>query len=194
MILGEGKTAPQIVGIAKELARAGQNVLVTRIEKLVLEGLSPRSAVLSAADSRLRAVLTTALVASLGFLPMALATGAGAEVQRSLATVVIGRGLEATVIDQLTDDESQTRIVLRPGFGSMPEEVPQTIEGVTDPAKADRIKKSISKRRRGGASPSSSLSTPSAVRRWKATMLSGCAAPAAGSTGSTGRSGTRSRT
>ena len=43
-----------------------------------------------AAQVRLRPVLTTALVASLGFLPMAVATGAGAEVQKPLATVVIG--------------------------------------------------------------------------------------------------------
>lgn len=88
----------------------------------------------------------------------------------SFTTIVaIGRGLEATVIDQLTDDESQTRIVLRPGFGSMPEEVPQTIEGVTDPAKADRIKKSISKRRRGGPGQMRrTLLTPEALAKLRA--------------------------
>lgn len=51
-----------------------------------------------AADSRLRPVLMTALVAALGFLPMALATGAGAEVQKPLATVVIGGLLTSTVL------------------------------------------------------------------------------------------------
>lgn len=51
-----------------------------------------------AAQSRLRPVLMTALVASLGFLPMALATGAGAEVQKPLATVVIGGLLSSTIL------------------------------------------------------------------------------------------------
>jgi cobalt-zinc-cadmium resistance protein CzcA len=51
-----------------------------------------------AAESRLRPVLMTALVASLGFLPMALATGAGAEVQKPLATVVIGGLLSSTLL------------------------------------------------------------------------------------------------
>ena len=53
------------------------------------------------ADARLRPVLTTALVASLGFLPMALATGAGAEVQRPLATVVIGGLVSSTLLTLL---------------------------------------------------------------------------------------------
>lgn len=51
-----------------------------------------------AAESRLRPVLMTALVASLGFLPMALANGAGAEVQKPLATVVIGGLLSSTIL------------------------------------------------------------------------------------------------
>ena len=55
-----------------------------------LRARTATEAILRGADARLRPVLTTALVASLGFLPMALATGAGAEVQRPLATVVIG--------------------------------------------------------------------------------------------------------
>jgi len=53
------------------------------------------------ATQRLRPVLTTALVASLGFLPMALATGAGAEVQRPLATVVIGGLVSSTLLTLL---------------------------------------------------------------------------------------------
>ncbi|MGC2777546.1 MAG: efflux RND transporter permease subunit, partial [Bradyrhizobium sp.] len=51
--------------------------------------------------ARLRPVLMTALVASLGFVPMALATGAGAEVQRPLATVVIGGIISSTVLTLL---------------------------------------------------------------------------------------------
>ena len=54
-----------------------------------------------AALSRLRLVLMTALVASLGFLPMALSTGAGAEVQQPLATVVIGGLLTSTCLTLL---------------------------------------------------------------------------------------------
>ncbi len=51
--------------------------------------------------TRLRPVLVTALVASLGFLPMAIATGTGAEVQRPLATVVIGGILSSTLLTLL---------------------------------------------------------------------------------------------
>ena len=65
-------------------------VLVSRIRSLEGQGLSQELAVTQGASDRLRPVLMTALVASLGFLPMALATSMGAEVQRPLATVVIG--------------------------------------------------------------------------------------------------------
>ena len=65
-------------------------VLVSHIRRLETEGLSPDEAVTQGALDRLRPVLMTALVAGLGFLPMALATSMGAEVQRPLATVVIG--------------------------------------------------------------------------------------------------------
>ena len=51
--------------------------------------------------TRLRPVLTTALVASLGFVPMAIATGAGSEVQRPLATVVIGGIISSTILTLL---------------------------------------------------------------------------------------------
>jgi cobalt-zinc-cadmium resistance protein CzcA len=73
-------------------------VLVSRIGALVDEGLTPRAAALAAARSRLRPVLMTALVAALGFVPMMLATGTGAEVQRPLATVVVGGLLSSTVL------------------------------------------------------------------------------------------------
>ena len=60
-----------------------------------------RAAVEEGALTRLRPVLMTALVASLGFIPMALATGTGAEVQRPLATVVIGGILSSTALTLL---------------------------------------------------------------------------------------------
>ena len=62
------------------------------------EGRSAREAIERAARERFRPVLTTAFVASVGFLPMALASGAGAEVQRPLATVVIGGLVTATIL------------------------------------------------------------------------------------------------
>ncbi len=58
-------------------------------------------AIIEGARKRLRPVLMTALVASLGFVPMALATGAGAEVQRPLATVVIGGIISSTLLTLL---------------------------------------------------------------------------------------------
>jgi cobalt-zinc-cadmium resistance protein CzcA len=65
-------------------------VLISAIRKLREEGRSVEQAIREGALSRLRPVLMTALVASLGFIPMAIATGTGAEVQRPLATVVMG--------------------------------------------------------------------------------------------------------
>ncbi|MCK6527695.1 CusA/CzcA family heavy metal efflux RND transporter [Myxococcota bacterium] len=76
-------------------------VLVSTIRHLREDGLSPERAAHDAAHLRLRPVLTTALVASLGFIPMALAHGAGAEVQKPLATVVIGGLVTATLLTLL---------------------------------------------------------------------------------------------
>ncbi|MCP3064175.1 CusA/CzcA family heavy metal efflux RND transporter [Myxococcus sp. K38C18041901] len=76
-------------------------VLVAAIRKLRQEGLSSAQAAHDAAHLRLRPVLTTALVASLGFLPMAYSTGAGAEVQKPLATVVIGGLFSSTLLTLL---------------------------------------------------------------------------------------------
>jgi cobalt-zinc-cadmium resistance protein CzcA len=73
-------------------------VLVTYFNQLREEGRSIRDAVLEGSFTRLRPVLMTALVASLGFVPMALATGTGAEVQRPLATVVIGGIISSTLL------------------------------------------------------------------------------------------------
>ena len=61
-------------------------------------GLAPREAALVTAEIRIRPVLMTALVASLGFLPMAMAKSAGAEIQRPLATVVIGGIITSTLL------------------------------------------------------------------------------------------------
>lgn len=77
-------------------------VMVSAINRLRLEdGLSVVDAVREGARQRLRPVLMTALVAALGFVPMALNTGIGAEVQRPLATVVIGGIVSATLLTLL---------------------------------------------------------------------------------------------
>jgi cobalt-zinc-cadmium resistance protein CzcA len=73
-------------------------VMLTFIKQLVAQGRPLRAAILEGALTRLRPVAMTALVASLGFVPMALATGTGAEVQRPLATVVIGGLISATLL------------------------------------------------------------------------------------------------
>ncbi len=73
-------------------------VMVSAINRNRMEGAAMREAVLQGAVSRLRPVLMTALVASLGFLPMALSTSTGAEVQRPLASVVIGGLITATAL------------------------------------------------------------------------------------------------
>ena len=76
-------------------------VMVSYINKLREEGKSVADAVREGAETRLRPVLMTALVASLGFIPMAIATSAGAEVQRPLATVVIGGLITSTLLTLL---------------------------------------------------------------------------------------------
>jgi cobalt-zinc-cadmium resistance protein CzcA len=76
-------------------------VMVSYINTLRREGHSVADAVHEGAMVRLRPVVTTALVASLGFIPMALSSGAGAEVQRPLATVVIGGLLSSTLLTLL---------------------------------------------------------------------------------------------
>jgi heavy metal efflux system protein len=73
-------------------------VMLTFINQLRLEGISVKSAVLQGAVERLRPVLMTACVASFGFVPMALSGGAGGEVQRPLATVVIGGLITSTLL------------------------------------------------------------------------------------------------
>ena len=76
-------------------------VMIAYIRSLREEGKRLYEAVTEGALTRLRPVLMTALVASLGFVPMAIATGTGAEVQRPLATVVIGGILSSTLLTLL---------------------------------------------------------------------------------------------
>ena len=76
-------------------------VMISFFRGLRENGVDLDTAVRSGAATRLRPVLMTALVASLGFIPMALATGTGAEVQRPLATVVIGGILSSTALTLL---------------------------------------------------------------------------------------------
>ena len=76
-------------------------VLISYVNQMRNEGVSVADAARQGALVRLRPVLMTALVASLGFVPMALSTSAGAEVQRPLATVVIGGLITSTLLTLL---------------------------------------------------------------------------------------------
>jgi len=76
-------------------------VMLSQIRKLIADGVGTQAAISQGALTRFRPVIMTALVASLGFVPMALATGTGAEVQKPLATVVIGGLLSATLLTLL---------------------------------------------------------------------------------------------
>lgn len=90
-------------------------VLITFLESLRRQGLSPTEAAVHGARNRLRPVLMTAAVASFGFLPMALSSGAGAEVQKPLATVVIGGLFTATLL---------TLLVLPVGYARLTQQEP----------------------------------------------------------------------
>lgn len=76
-------------------------VMVSFINQLVQEGVSLEDAIRQGAAARLRPVLMTAMVAALGFVPMAITTGTGAEVQKPLATVVIGGLISSTILTLL---------------------------------------------------------------------------------------------
>jgi cobalt-zinc-cadmium resistance protein CzcA len=76
-------------------------VMVQTIRNSLAQGLTMQAAIENAAVTRLRPVLMTAAVAAIGFLPMALSTGTGAEVQKPLATVVIGGLLTSTTLTLL---------------------------------------------------------------------------------------------
>jgi cobalt-zinc-cadmium resistance protein CzcA len=76
-------------------------VLLDHINELRKEGMPLRKTIIDGATDRLRPVLMTALVASLGFIPMAFNSGPGSEVQRPLATVVIGGLITSTFLTLL---------------------------------------------------------------------------------------------
>lgn len=88
-------------------------VLISYMQELERDGMAAGKAAGEAARLRLRPVLMTALVASLGFIPMALATSAGAEVQRPLATVVIGGLVTSTLLTLLVLPAVYARVVGR---------------------------------------------------------------------------------
>jgi cobalt-zinc-cadmium resistance protein CzcA len=73
-------------------------VMISFIKKLIEDGVEKEKAIFEGATARLRPVLMTALVAALGFIPMALSTGRGAEVQKPLATVVVGGIISSTLL------------------------------------------------------------------------------------------------
>ncbi len=83
------------------VAVLGDMVLVAAVRDLLAQGVPLLEAIKKAAEQRLRPVLMTAMVAGVGFIPMALNTGIGAEVQRPLATVVIGGVVSSTLLTLL---------------------------------------------------------------------------------------------
>ena len=91
-------TLPAAVGLVTlgGLSLLNGMVLMTGYNQLLAEGIAPLAAALQSATTRLRPVLMTALVASIGFVPMAVSQGIGAEVQRPFATVVIFGILSST--------------------------------------------------------------------------------------------------
>ena len=122
-------------------------LLVSTIRQLRRRGRNLDEAVEEAAMTRLRPILMTTLVASLGFVPMAFSTGMGAEVQRPLATVVIGGVCSAMIMSLLVlrvlylvfnlpaetlssggdedgdQDEFETKQPMQPDSGQVPETV-----------------------------------------------------------------------
>src|SRR3546814_1353853 len=80
--------------------------MMSAIRKRLDDGEGIDGAIIGGAMERVRPVLMTALVASLGFIPMALATGTGAEVQRPLATVVIGGLITSTALTLRSEEHT----------------------------------------------------------------------------------------
>ena len=100
---GQNLSVPASVGFIALFGVAVLNgvVLISYINQLLAEGFSLDEAAVKGASRRLRPVLMTALVASLGLIPLLLATGVGSEVQRPLATVVIGGLVTSTMLTLL---------------------------------------------------------------------------------------------
>lgn len=99
-VRGMYSNVPAFIGFIALFGVAVLNglVLVSTINQFLKEGQFLSEAIKLAAETRLRPVLMTALVAILGFLPMALSHGAGVEVQKPLATVVIGGLITSTLL------------------------------------------------------------------------------------------------
>ncbi|HXG11064.1 MAG TPA: efflux RND transporter permease subunit [Gemmataceae bacterium] len=106
-------------------------ILVSYIRQLRARGLPLDEAVMQAAVTRLRPVLMTTLVASLGFVPMAFSTGVGAEVQRPLATVVIGGVIGAMITSLFV--VRVLYVVFRSPFGGG-QEPPEAVRAAPRPA------------------------------------------------------------
>ena len=102
-ISGQNLSVPASVGFIALFGIALENgmVLVTYLNQLVKQGVPVAEATIRAASGRLRAVLMTAVTTALGLLPLLLATGTGSEVQRPLATVVIGGLFTSTMLTLL---------------------------------------------------------------------------------------------
>ncbi|MAO55201.1 MAG: CusA/CzcA family heavy metal efflux RND transporter [Rhodospirillaceae bacterium] len=102
-LTGQFLSVPGSIGFIALFGVAVLNgvVMVNAINQNVLGGMEPDEAVYQGALSRLRPVLMTALIAALGLIPMLLSTGVGSEVQRPLATVVVGGLLSSTLLTLL---------------------------------------------------------------------------------------------
>ena len=100
------------------VATLNGSVLIAALREKLAEGLEPVEAAREAARARFRPVLTTALVAAVGFVPMAAATGAGSEVQRPLASVVIGGLVTATFLTLGVLPSLGARALARPRRGA----------------------------------------------------------------------------
>lgn len=98
-------------------------VMISYIRQLRIRGMHLEEAIREGAQTRLRPILMTALVASLGFVPMALSTNVGAEVQRPIATVVIGGLITATLLTLVVLPALYRRFAVP--FALQEEEVPE---------------------------------------------------------------------
>jgi cobalt-zinc-cadmium resistance protein CzcA len=113
-------------------------VLVSATRQMLARGVALIDAIPRAAEQRLRPVLMTALVASLGFLPMALNTGVGAEVQRPLATVVIGGVISSTFLTLFVLPVLYTWLGPRPGESlAALDDAPIPVANTTTTARAE---------------------------------------------------------
>ena len=102
-VSGQNLSVPASVGFIALFGIALGNgmVLISYLDRLVGEGMAIRDAAIAAATARLRPVLMTALTTALGLVPLLLATGTGSEVQKPLATVVVGGLVSSTVLTLL---------------------------------------------------------------------------------------------